>query len=90
MDLNPQIEQLTIDFTTPSPLNIEKLTGQNRRLYDFLMSGKAIHCLSDDRVKLGIGYLNSRISDLVKKGVAISKKYITVNDTTVVEYSIKK
>lgn len=77
-------------FPSNSPINTEKLDSQNKKLYEFLMTGKPIHCKSEDRVKLGIGYLNSRISNLVKAGVPIEKKRITVNETTVVEYSIKK
>jgi hypothetical protein len=78
-------------FPSDSPLNTKKLSGQNLKLYEFLQTGKAIHCLSEDKIRLGIGYLNSRASDLINKfKIPISKKYITVNDTTVVEYSLKK
>lgn len=89
------MEQLKINFATASPINMEKLTGQNRRLYDHLASGKSIHCMSEDRVRLQIGYLNSRISDLKKMGFNIVSQYIQVadasgNETTVKLYTLAK
>lgn len=85
--------QATINFTSPSPINTDRMTGQNKALYDFLLTGKPIHCFSQDRINLGIGYLNSRISDLVKAGVEIKKERIQVPDVkgemvTVVKYWI--
>lgn len=73
------MEQITINFETASPINLDKLTGQNRRLYDHLAQGKSIHCMDPVRAELQIGYLNSRISDLKKLGVAITSKFISVN-----------
>lgn len=86
--------QQTLDFTTHSSINAEKLTGQNRRLFDYLASGKSIHCMHPDRIALRIGYMNSRISDIVKAGYEIGKRYIKVKgfdgeETTVVEYTLK-
>lgn len=86
--------QTAIDFTSPSPINADRLGGQNKRLYDYLKSGNAIHCMSDAMRTLRIGYLNSRVSDLINKhNIPISKKHITVQDdfgenVSVVEYSI--
>lgn len=88
------MEQLSINFPTTSPINIEKLSGQNKRLFDYLKSGHTIHCMSEARKRLKIGYLNSRASDLINKfGIPIKKKRIKVRDTdgeltTVVEYSL--
>lgn len=81
--------QTELTFTTKSPINIDKLSGQNRRLYDWLSSGKTIHCMHNAMSELKIGYLNSRISDLKKYGVEIYKRFISVDDTTVKEYSLK-
>jgi len=82
--------QTELTFPTDSPINSEKLGGQNKRLFDYLSSGKTIHCMSEAMKELKIGYLNSRTSDLINKfGVKIQKKYIKVDDTTVVEYSLK-
>jgi len=78
--------QSEIDFTTKSPVNIEKLSGQNRRLYDFLKLGNRINCFSDAMKELKIGYLNSRISDLKKLGVDIQKDWIVIDETHVKEY----
>lgn len=88
------MNQLTLDFTTQSPINIEKLTGQNRRLYDWLAAGNTIHVFHIAKRNLQIGYLNSRISDLANKhNVTIYKRMITHpdldgNPTDVKEYSM--
>lgn len=86
--------QTLINFTSPSPINAQRLGGQNLRLYTYLKEGNTIHCMSDAMRLLRIGYLNSRVSDLANKhNINIKKKYITVKDSqgfdvTVVEYSI--
>ena len=80
--------QLNIDFSTKSPINTIKLGGQNRRLYEWLSSGKTIHCMHEAMNQLKIGYLNSRASDLKKHGITLYKRYISVSETTVVEYSL--
>jgi hypothetical protein len=88
--MNPQT---SIAFPTHSPVNIEKLSGQNKRLFDYLNAGNKIHCLDKARIVLKIGYLNSRISDLKKAGVAIKKEWVKIDDSegyecSVVMYSI--
>ena len=85
---------LEIPFPTQSPINHARLSGQNKRLYDYLFNGNKINCFSPAMNDLRIGYLNSRISDLINEhGVSISKKQIKVirggDAVTVVEYSIK-
>jgi hypothetical protein len=86
--------QSTLDFTTHSPVNAERITGQNRRLYDWLANGNSIHCFSPAKRELRIGYLNSRASDLINKhNIPVQKKWVQVEDVdgmtvTVVEYSI--
>lgn len=86
--------QTEINFTTASPVNIEKMKGQNKRLYDYLSSGNTIHCFHQARKNLKIGYINSRISDLKNKNhVELYSRFITVKDadgqdTTVKEYSM--
>lgn len=82
--------QQEITFPTDSPINTEKLSGQNLKLWQYLSTGGKIHCLHPKKQELGIGYLNSRISDLANKfGVQLKKEYIKVSETTVVEYSLK-
>lgn len=86
--------QATIDFTTSSPINVERLKGQNKRLYEYLKSGGRIHCFHHSLHDLRIGYLNSCISDLVNSWhISIQKKWIKVIDpygdvVDVVEYSM--
>lgn len=87
------IQQLEISFQSPSPINTEKLSGQNRRLLDYLLAGNSIHVFHPAKRLLQIGYLNSRIADIKKHGIEVHKRYISVNDidgkeTSVVEYSL--
>ena len=73
--------QTTLTFETQSPINIERLSKQNRRLYDYLASGKKINCLSNEVKTLRIGYLNSRISDLRNVyEVPIQDRFIELRD----------
>lgn len=76
-------------MNTSSPINIELMKGQNKILYNFLNSGKRINCfMAKD---LGIGYLNSRISDLKNKNeIPIKSKFINVEGVSVKEYWIEK
>lgn len=92
-------QQLEITFQTTSPINVERLSGQNKRLYDFLAAGNTIHCFHPAMKELGIGYLNSRTSDLrkmlIEQGKDIYKRYIKVKDyngeeVTVREYSLSE
>lgn len=84
--------QIKMDFTpatTNHAGNVDKLTGQNKRLYDWLAGGNTIHIFDPAMQKLGIGYLNSRISDLRNKcKVQIYDRMIEVNGTHCNEYSI--
>lgn len=88
--------QLAIDYTSGSRINNVRLTGQNKRLYDWLLAGNTINCFSSAMKKLRIGYLNSRASDLINKhGININKRRIQVTDVdgnmvTVTEYSLNK
>jgi hypothetical protein len=87
--------QISIDFTTKSPINQPVLSGQNKRLYDYLLTGASIHCMHDAVFTLRIGYLNSRISDLINKHhIPIFKRNIKVKagdgaPVDVKEYSLK-
>jgi len=84
--------QAEIDFTPATcnhPENIDRLKGQNKRLYEWLKQGHTIHVFHPAMQQLGIGYLNSRISDLRNKcHVSIYSRDIVVNDTHVNEYSL--
>lgn len=85
--------QTKMDFTPATvnhPANVQRLTGQNKRLYDWLMTGNTIHFLSDAKQELRIGFLNSRISDLRNKcKVQIYDRMIDVDGIKCNEYSLK-
>lgn len=86
--------QQEIQFPSYAPINAAVLGGQNGRLYEYLqVPGRTIHCFHPARVQLKIGYLNSRVADLIKAGVQVYKRYITVrnafgDEVSVVEYSL--
>ena len=46
------MEQSQIEFPSESPLNTEKLGGQNLRLYNYLLSGKTIHCFDPAKKRI--------------------------------------
>ncbi len=60
---------------TESPINKAVLTTQNIKLLEYLKAGNKINCFSPSREWLNVGYLNSRISDLIKSGIAIKKEW---------------
>lgn len=74
----------------------KRIASQTARLRRYLESGKKIHVFHPAKIKLRIGYLNSRCSDLKNKHhLPIHKQWITVKDAngedvSCVEYSIKK
>jgi hypothetical protein len=88
------MQQLEIIFQTTSPINVERLSGQNKRLYDFLAAGNTIHCFHPAMKELGIGYLNSRSSDLrkvlIEQGKDLFKRYIKVKDANGEEVTVKE
>ena len=84
------IIQTELDFTSAAPINTEKLTGQNRLVYDILRSGKTLNCYQAQ--DYGITALNSRISDLRNKvGIKVYDRFITTSGgSKVKEYSMKQ
>lgn len=81
------ITQLDLEFPTQSPINIESIKGQNRKLYEYLKTGNYVTMF--DGPKIGVGYMNSRISDLRNRcGIAIYDRFVTINETTVKQYSL--
>ena len=89
-----QSNQPEFNFTPYGSLNPIRLGGQAARLYDYLAKGNTIHCFSEARKDLRIGYLNSRMSDIAHENVQVYKRNIKVPDTfgemvTVTEYSLK-
>lgn len=79
--------QLTIDFTTQSPINKEKLTGQNKLVFETLITGRTLTTF--EAQEMGITALNSRVSDLRNKaGINIYDRFITTRGgSKVKEYS---
>lgn len=81
------VQQLDIAFPTASPINIESIKGQNGRLYEYLKAGNTITMF--DAPALGIGYLNSRISDLRNLcRIIIYDQTENINGTTCKRYSL--
>ena len=77
--------QLHFDFSSGSPINKEKLGGQNKLLFEMLESGPRTIFNTP-----GIRILNSRISDLRNRaGIIIYDRYVKINDVTCKEYSLK-
>lgn len=78
--------QQELNFETASPINKERLKGQNRLVFDILESGEQLSILK--AIKLGIFNLHSRISDLRNKhGVVIYSRRIRPNGIDCNEYS---
>lgn len=88
------MEQTSFNFPTTSLINIEKLSRQNKRLYEWLIKGNRINCMSPAMQILNIGYLNSRISDLRNKfKIPVKDEFIQVEfngeKTTVKSYWVE-
>ena len=82
--------QTTLNFTSPSPINADKLTGQNKLVYDYLSKGETLNRIKAIELKLTTA-LNSRISDLTNKtGVVIHRRFININGSKLREYSLSK
>lgn len=80
--------QAVLDFTSPSPINKEKFSRQNRQVFDVLDSGETIDVLK--AIHMGIFHLHSRISDLRNKhGVVIYDRMINREGINCKEYSFK-
>lgn len=77
-----------LNFETKAPINTEKLSGQNKLVYDMLASGKTLNCFIAQ--EFGITALNSRISDLRNKSkIMIYDRFITTSGgSKVKEYSL--
>jgi len=83
--------QEEIKFETDSPINTDKLTGQNKAIYEHLLSGKTINCIQAQ--DMYVTALNSRIADLRNKfGVKIYDRFVNIGTgrSMVKEYSLTK
>lgn len=80
------MEQLSIGFSSKSPLNTDRMTRQNRFLYNHLASGKTITS-KEAMLLYGISRLSGRIHEL-RKEVVIIDRFIKVDGVDFKEYSI--
>lgn len=72
------MEQMQIDFTTASPINKDKLSGQNGKIYNALQCGTVTVLKA---IGMGVYHLHSRISDLRNKHkIYIYDRTIVVKD----------
>lgn len=85
------------DFVIPtkSPINVDKLSSQNKTLAKYLLAGNSINMTEAGKLKmLSIGVLHSRIADVRKffknYGIEIEGPRITVNGVICCNYRIKK
>lgn len=82
--------QMQFDFESRSPINAEKLSGQNKKLYEYLANGKHITRYEAEKL-FHIGNLHSRISDLKNKyGISIKSEMIQVLDFFNQKTNVKK
>lgn len=78
---NQSDEHTPKTLATEAPINAIRLGGQNFRLIIYLLEGKHIHTFHEDKRFLRIGFLNSRVSDLINvHKIAIEKKRIKAPD----------
>ncbi len=85
------MEQTELLFPSDSPINTEKLGGQNKKVFEHLNEGKTINCI--EAQSMFITALNSRISDLRNKfGIKIYDRFVSIGigKTKVKEYSLSK
>lgn len=73
-------------LNTQSPVNAISIDKQNTILLEYLNTGKTIHFIKART--LGIGFLNSRISDLIKNNVVVYKRWICIGSIRCKEYSL--
>ena len=85
------MQQLEPDFTTSSPINREKLSRQNRIIYDRLASGETITVY--DALGMGIFHLHSRCAELRKalrqSNANLYDRFVVKDNITFKEYSLK-
>lgn len=84
------MKQTEINFPTDSPINTDKLGGQNKAVFANLSEGKTINTV--EAQNMFITALNSRISDLRNKfKIKIYDRFIKLpGGSKVKEYSLQK
>lgn len=88
MDLFTQLaDTLRPETTTASPINTESISGQNRKVYDFMKEKGTINMIQAHSI--GVMHLHSRISDLRNKnGIRVYDRFVKVNGIDMKEYSL--
>lgn len=82
--------QQTIDFNTASKINKERLTRQNKLIFEHLENGHTINTVSA-RELFQVFNLHSRISDLRNvNGIVIYDQMIRIGEMNCKEYSLTK
>lgn len=81
-----QLNLFVSDLNTQSPVNAESIHAQNERLLNHLKIGFTINFIQAR--KMGIGFLNSRISDLKKNDYVIYDRWISIKGIRCKEYSL--
>lgn len=83
------MNQLTISFETASKINKERLTRQNRIIFEHLESGRTINTV-EARELYQVYNLHSRMSDLRNKSaIIIYDRMIRIGEMNCKEYSLK-
>jgi hypothetical protein len=81
-------ELLSPEFATQSPINEEKITGQNKTVYEYLLKGHTLTSMQAIK-KWGITRLGARIWDLRHLAkVEIHDRMIKEAGSTVTQYSL--
>jgi hypothetical protein len=79
---------LTEQYATKSPINADKITGQNKTVYEYLLTGKPITSMQAIK-KFGITRLGARIYDLKTYGnVTIYDRMIQEAGVYVKQYQL--
>ena len=82
------MHQLELDLSTQSPINKDKLKGQNLKIFEALSEGKTLDLFKAWQ-ELNVMSFHSRIADIRKAGVIIHDRFVTKNGNTFKEYSLK-
>lgn len=78
-------KQMDIEFPTASPINQDSIVKQNEKLEKHLSAGNTINFMQARA--MGIGFLNSRMSDLKKAEKQFYSRWVVINGCKCKEYS---
>ena len=78
-------KQMDIEFPTGSPINQDSIVKQNEKLEQHLSAGNTINFMQARA--MGIGFLNSRMSDLKKNDKIFFSRWVVIEGCKCKEYS---